>query len=54
VAYPSGIVITPDSPYRHRQRESLLKFDTRGEELHFHGNELYIYFWNGMCKSKLS
>jgi uncharacterized protein (DUF1697 family) len=34
--------------------ESLRKFDSRGEELYFHGNELYIYFRNGMGKSKLS
>jgi len=35
-------------------REALAKFDTRGEELHFHGNELYIYFRKGMGQSKLS
>jgi uncharacterized protein (DUF1697 family) len=35
-------------------REALAKFETRGEELHFHGNELYIYFRKGMGQSKLS
>ncbi|HKN25754.1 MAG TPA: DUF1697 domain-containing protein [Candidatus Acidoferrum sp.] len=35
-------------------RESLLELDTRGEEIHFHGNELYIYFRNGIGKTKLS
>lgn len=35
-------------------RENLLKLDTRGEEIHFHGNELYIYFPNGIGKTKLS
>jgi uncharacterized protein (DUF1697 family) len=35
-------------------REDLSKLDTRGEELHFHGSELYIYFKNGMGKTKLS
>jgi len=35
-------------------RENLVKLDTRGEELHFHGNELYIYFPNGIGKTKLS
>ena len=35
-------------------RENLKKFDTRGEELHFHGNEIYIYFENGMGQTKLS
>ena len=34
-------------------RESLMKIDARGEELHIHGSELYIYFPNGMGKSKL-
>jgi uncharacterized protein (DUF1697 family) len=35
-------------------RDNILKLDTRGEELHFHGNELYIYFRNGIGKTKLS
>ena len=35
-------------------REVLKKFDTRGEELHFAGSELYIYFRNGMGQTKLS
>jgi uncharacterized protein (DUF1697 family) len=34
-------------------RDNLAKLDTRGEELHAHGSELYIYFRNGMGKSKL-
>ncbi|MGB7848546.1 MAG: DUF1697 domain-containing protein, partial [Candidatus Acidiferrum sp.] len=35
-------------------RASIMKIDTRGEELHAHGSELYIYFPNGMGKTKLS
>jgi uncharacterized protein (DUF1697 family) len=35
-------------------RESLGKVDARGEELHFQGNELYIYFRNGVGQTKLS
>lgn len=35
-------------------RESLLKLDTKGEELHFRASEVYIYFRNGMGKTKLS
>jgi uncharacterized protein (DUF1697 family) len=35
-------------------RDTLAKFDTRGEELHFAGSELYIYFRNGMGQTKLS
>jgi uncharacterized protein (DUF1697 family) len=35
-------------------RENLQKFDARGEELHFHGNELFIYFKNGIGQTKLS
>lgn len=35
-------------------QENVLKLDARGEELHFHGSELYIYFRNGMGKTKLS
>lgn len=35
-------------------RESLMKIDARGEELHIHGRELYIYFPNGIGKTKLS
>jgi uncharacterized protein (DUF1697 family) len=35
-------------------RGNLLKLDTHGEELHFHGNELYIYFRNGVGQTKLS
>ncbi len=35
-------------------RESLMKIDARGEELHIHDRELYIYFPNGIGKSKLS
>jgi uncharacterized protein (DUF1697 family) len=35
-------------------RESISKFDTRGEELHLLGNELYIYFRNGIGQTKLS
>jgi uncharacterized protein (DUF1697 family) len=34
-------------------RERLLKIDARGEELHIRGSELYIYFANGIGKSKL-
>jgi uncharacterized protein (DUF1697 family) len=34
-------------------RDSLLKIDTRGEELHIRGNELYIYFPNGQGRTKL-
>lgn len=34
-------------------RESLSKLDMRGEELHARGSELYIYFPNGMGRSKL-
>jgi uncharacterized protein (DUF1697 family) len=35
-------------------RDDLLKFDARGEELQMHGNELYIFFRNGMGQTKLS
>ncbi len=35
-------------------RDTLAKFDTRGEELHCAGSELYIYFRNGMGQTKLS
>jgi uncharacterized protein (DUF1697 family) len=35
-------------------RDALAKFDTRGEELHFGGSELYIYFRNGQGQTKLS
>jgi len=35
-------------------RTAILEIDTRGEELHVHGNELYIYFPNGIGKTKLS
>jgi uncharacterized protein (DUF1697 family) len=34
-------------------RDSLSKLDMRGEELHPVGSELYIYFPNGMGRSKL-
>jgi uncharacterized protein (DUF1697 family) len=34
-------------------RHSVMKIDTRGEELHIHGSELYIYFANGIGKTKL-
>jgi len=34
--------------------ESILNFDTRGEELHLRGSEVYIYFRNGIGQSKLS
>jgi uncharacterized protein (DUF1697 family) len=33
-------------------RESVMKIDARGEELHIHGSELYIYFPNGIGKTK--
>jgi uncharacterized protein (DUF1697 family) len=35
-------------------RDNLKKLDARGEVLHIHGSELYIYFSNGIGKSKLS
>lgn len=35
-------------------RDVLTKFDTRGEELHFGGSELYIHFRNGQGQTKLS
>jgi uncharacterized protein (DUF1697 family) len=35
-------------------RDNLAKLDTRGEELHARGSELYIYYKNGMGKTKLS
>lgn len=35
-------------------RESLMKIDARGEELHIRGSELYIYFPNGIGRTKLS
>jgi len=35
-------------------RENLARLDTRGEELHARGYELYIYYKNGMGKTKLS
>lgn len=35
-------------------RDSLSKFDTRGEELHIQGRELYLYFRNGIGQTKLS
>jgi uncharacterized protein (DUF1697 family) len=35
-------------------RDNLLKIDTRGEELHIHGSELYIYFSKGVGSTKLS
>jgi uncharacterized protein (DUF1697 family) len=34
-------------------RDGLSKLDMRGEELHARGSELYIYFPNGMGRSKL-
>jgi uncharacterized protein (DUF1697 family) len=34
-------------------REGLSKLDMHGEELHAGGSELYIYFQNGMGRSKL-
>jgi uncharacterized protein (DUF1697 family) len=34
-------------------RDSISKFDTRGEELHIQGGELYIYFRNGIGQTKL-
>lgn len=34
--------------------DKLLKLDTHGEELHYQGSELYIYFQNGIGKTKLS
>jgi uncharacterized protein (DUF1697 family) len=35
-------------------RDALAKMDTRGEEVHARGNELYIYYKHGMGKTKLS
>ena len=35
-------------------KENLQKLDRRGEELHFEGSELYIYFRNGIGQTKLS
>lgn len=35
-------------------RDNLANLDTRGEELHARGTELYIYYKHGMGKSKLS
>jgi uncharacterized protein (DUF1697 family) len=35
-------------------RSALAKLDNRGEELHARGSELYIYYKNGMGKTKLS
>ncbi|MGB7435640.1 MAG: DUF1697 domain-containing protein [Candidatus Acidiferrum sp.] len=34
-------------------RANVMKIDTRGEELHAHGSELYIHFPNGIGKSKI-
>jgi uncharacterized protein (DUF1697 family) len=34
-------------------RDDISKFDTRGEEIHVVGNELYIYFRNGIGQTKL-
>jgi uncharacterized protein (DUF1697 family) len=34
--------------------ENLLKLDTHGEEIYFQGNELYLYFRNGIGQTKLS
>jgi uncharacterized protein (DUF1697 family) len=35
-------------------RDALAKIDTRGEELHAHGSELYIHFPKGIGQTKLS
>lgn len=35
-------------------RDNLAKLDTRGEELHARGSELYVYYKNGMGKTKLT
>lgn len=35
-------------------RNALAKLDNRGEELHARGSELYIYYKNGIGKTKLS
>lgn len=35
-------------------RDNLAKLDTRGEKLHAGGSELYIYYKNGMGKTKLT
>jgi uncharacterized protein (DUF1697 family) len=35
-------------------RDNLTELDTRGEELHARGSELYIYYKNGMGKTKLT
>lgn len=34
-------------------REAVKKIDTRGEELHAQGSELYVYFPNGIGQSKI-
>jgi len=51
---PSKLLVTflacdPGQP----ARDSLMKIDTRGEELHARGSELYIYFPHGIGKTKL-
>jgi uncharacterized protein (DUF1697 family) len=38
---------------RKAARDRISKFDTRGEELHIQGNELYLYFRNGIGQTKL-
>jgi uncharacterized protein (DUF1697 family) len=35
-------------------RDNLAKLDTRGEELHARGSELYVYYKNGMGQTKLT
>jgi uncharacterized protein (DUF1697 family) len=47
------VVFLADTPAK-TARDALAKFDTRGEELHFGGSELYIYFRNGQGQTKLS
>ena len=52
---PSKLLVTFLASEPGQQvRENLLNFDTRGEELHIEGSELYIYFSNGVGQSKLS
>jgi uncharacterized protein (DUF1697 family) len=52
---PSKLLVTfLASDPGQQARDSLMKIDTRGEELHARGCELYIYFTNGIGKTKLS
>jgi uncharacterized protein (DUF1697 family) len=52
---PSKLLVTfLASDPGQQARDNLMKIDSRGEELHARGRELYIYFGGGIGKTKLS